>query len=94
MSEQLVLESTNNHPNVVSCYGVAVDDPEGKSIVFEYAKFGDLYTYLRKHEENKTKPDFNFVLKVAKNIAQGMKFLHDLDILHRDLKSMNILVLF
>ena len=92
-SEVLVLKSSNHHPNIVNCYGI-VDEEDEKSIVFEYAELGDLYSYMRKLIENQQKIDFPFILKIAINIAEGMKFLHDLDILHRDLKSLNILVSF
>lgn len=57
-------------------------------IVMEYCERGTLYEYVRKH---KVVPENRFI-DILRQITQGLAFLHDKDILHRDIKSKNILI--
>ncbi|KAF0502405.1 kinase-like protein [Gigaspora margarita] len=62
-------------------------------LVLQYATDGN----LRKHLQNKQKDGFYKILwvdliRIAKEIALGLSHLHDKNIVHRDLHSMNILI--
>lgn len=80
------------HPNIVLFMG-AVTQPPHLSIVTEYLSRGSLYKLLRM-------PDAGIVLderrrlNMAYDVAMGMNYLHQLKppIVHRDLKSPNLLV--
>jgi serine/threonine protein kinase len=76
------------HPNLVTFMGACLE--ENLCIVTEYCAGGDLFTLLHK------KKDF-FIswqqkLKILQEIAKGMIFLHSNSYIHRDLKSLNILL--
>ena len=75
------------HPNIVSFYGFAHNHPE-TTIVTALAKNGSLYNYL--HTEGK-KPTVQQSVKWARHIAYGMAHMHKLELVHRDLKSSNVL---
>ena len=59
-------------------------------MVFEFADGGNLGAYLASHFKNLTwKEKYNLGL----DITNGLKYLHMLDIVHRDLVCYNLFVL-
>ncbi|XP_061164753.1 mitogen-activated protein kinase kinase kinase 13-like [Saccostrea echinata] len=76
-----------NHPNVITFKGVCTQAP-CYCIIMEYCPYGQLYEVLR---DGKEIPPA-LILDWAKQIASGMHYLHSHKIIHRDLKSPNILV--
>ena len=82
-----IMATLGEHPNIISFYGFAVDFPE-KIIVTALAENGSLYDYL--HKKGKT-PTLEQSLTWAKHVAYGMAYMHRLELVHRDLKSSNVL---
>jgi ankyrin repeat protein len=74
-------------PNIVLLYGVCIDT-RPFSIVMEYLPKGSLYKVLQSQQAL----DWDQRLKIAIDIACGLAFLHASKFLHRDLKSLNILL--
>jgi putative methionine-R-sulfoxide reductase with GAF domain len=79
-----------NHPNVVGFHG-AVTEPSNLCIITEFCERGSLADLLL---EPLVKMDMSRKLKFMMDAAQGMLYLHMSNpvILHRDLKSDNLLV--
>lgn len=75
------------HPNVVMLYGICID-PERYSMVMEFMAGGSLY-HLLHGSQNML---WSVKLSIASNIATGLYYLHEQHIIHRDLKSMNVLM--
>ncbi|KAL9672462.1 hypothetical protein QQ045_028713 [Rhodiola kirilowii] len=77
------------HPNIIT-FVAACKKPPVFCIITEYMAGGSLRKYL--HQQEPYSVPLNLVLKLALDIARGMQYLHSLGILHRDLKSENLLL--
>ncbi|KAF5730087.1 serine/threonine-protein kinase HT1-like [Tripterygium wilfordii] len=77
------------HPNIIT-FIAACKKPPVFCIITEYLAGGSLRKYLH-HQEPNSVP-LNLVLKLALDIARGMQYLHSQGVLHRDLKSENLLL--
>ena len=56
----------------------------------EYADFGDLYQKITRHQKDQQFIHEDEVWRIFIQVVQGLKSLHDAQILHRDLKSANV----
>nr|UDO46925.1 ser/thr kinase [Pandoravirus massiliensis] len=77
------------HPNVV-LFMAACTRPPKMCIVMEYMALGSLYDLL--HNELVPEVPHALVVKMAYQAAKGMHFLHSSGVVHRDLKSLNLLL--
>ncbi|XP_043220100.1 mitogen-activated protein kinase kinase kinase 13-A-like [Amphibalanus amphitrite] len=76
-----------NHPNIVQFKGVSTQAP-CFCIIMEYCPYGSLYDHLKDGKEIAPKR----LVDWTKQIATAMSYLHQHKIIHRDLKSPNILI--
>ncbi|KAJ6845569.1 serine/threonine-protein kinase HT1-like [Iris pallida] len=77
------------HPNIIR-FVAACKKPPVFCIITEYMAGGSLRKYL--HNQEPYSLPLKLVLRLALDIAHGMNYLHSEGILHRDLKSENILL--
>ncbi|XP_021283761.1 serine/threonine-protein kinase STY46-like isoform X3 [Herrania umbratica] len=76
------------HKNVVRFIGACTKSPN-LCIVTEYMPGGSLYDYLHK---NHNVLKLSQLLKFAIDVCKGMEYLHQNHIIHRDLKTANLLM--
>eukprot|EP01054_Gregarina_sp_Poly1_P010849 Gregarina_sp_Poly_1__10848@NODE_83_length_15529_cov_95_045531_g71_i0_p1_GENE_NODE_83_length_15529_cov_95_045531_g71_i0NODE_83_length_15529_cov_95_045531_g71_i0_p1_ORF_typecomplete_len1156_score136_67Pkinase_Tyr/PF07714_17/1_2e68Pkinase/PF00069_25/8_9e52Pkinase_fungal/PF17667_1/8_7e07ANTH/PF07651_16/4_2e05Kinaselike/PF14531_6/1_8e03Kinaselike/PF14531_6/0_0021Transformer/PF06495_11/0_0085FTA2/PF13095_6/0_033Kdo/PF06293_14/6_1e03Kdo/PF06293_14/0_31_NODE_83_length_15529_cov_95_045531_g71_i019165383 len=100
--QELLILFKVRHPNLVLIMGTVLDrspSPAGtgsvlwpKAFVSEFCEGGTLFSLLHR----KQGPKLNWVqrIKIARDVAQGCCYLHTFHppIVHRDLKSLNILL--
>ncbi|GBC26213.2 kinase-like domain-containing protein [Rhizophagus irregularis DAOM 181602=DAOM 197198] len=75
---------------IVRCLGISTDQRTNEYLlVMQYANGGDLQNYLKKNFKNLT---WNDKKKLAFQIADGLNYLHNENVLHRDLHSKNVVI--
>ena len=85
-----ILASLPPHPHVLTFFGAALSgDAVSTYIITELASNGSLFDYLH---ERKEVPSPDQSLAWAQQIASGMQHLHNNNVVHRDLKSGNVLL--
>ncbi|CAB5374395.1 unnamed protein product [Rhizophagus irregularis] len=82
----------NNHDYIIKFHGYSVYSC--KPILFyDHAEYGDLFAYFQvNHRSSNLLKDWRDKIKLAWEITQGIKYLHNQKILHLDLRSANILL--
>ncbi|GAM26026.1 hypothetical protein SAMD00019534_092010, partial [Acytostelium subglobosum LB1] len=90
LAQEAAIMSQLRHPNVCQFLGTCNNVPE-VLIVMEYMSRGSLYRMLH---DRSVIIDWMRMKSIALDIAKGMNYLHCCDpiIIHRDLKSHNLLV--
>lgn len=90
--QEVSLLKSIRHPNLLLYMGACVDPRFPLCIVSELIEGGSLFDCL--HGTNKITLNLRQKLMLVQNIARGMLYLHGREpiVLHRDLKSANILV--
>jgi len=78
-----------HHPHFVQFIGLVEHDGY-IYLVTEYVPGGDLRKYLKRTEDVKMSWDLR--VDIALDVARAMAFLHSKGVMHRDIKSKNILV--
>ena len=90
LNEVRILASIKS-PFVISYKEAFIEDSDKSlCIVMEYADRGDLYQKIIQFKKNKCLIEETDVWRIFIQMTRGLKALHDLQILHRDLKSANI----
>ncbi|XVE87494.1 hypothetical protein DITRI_Ditri18aG0122200 [Diplodiscus trichospermus] len=87
-SQEVYIMRKIRHKNVVQFIGACTRAPN-LCIVTEFMAKGSLYDYLHKQRAVFKLPS---LLKVAIDVSKGMNYLHQNNIIHRDLKTANLLM--
>ncbi|KAK7399061.1 hypothetical protein VNO78_10236 [Psophocarpus tetragonolobus] len=87
--QEVMMLATLKHTNIVRFIG-ACRKPMVWCIVTEYAKGGSVRQFLMKRQ-NRSVP-LKLAVKQALDVARGMAYVHGLGLIHRDLKSDNLLI--
>ncbi|KAK7291564.1 hypothetical protein RIF29_06809 [Crotalaria pallida] len=77
-----------NHPSIVDVKEVAVDDYDGTFMVMEYMEH-DLKELLK---AKKQPFSISEIKSMMKQLLEGVKYIHDNWVIHRDLKTSNVLL--
>jgi len=79
------------HPNVIGYKDAFFENSSGSlCIVMEVADNGDLLQRIEKHKKQRTKFQEKEIWHYFVQIVRGLKGLHDLQIVHRDIKCANL----
>ncbi|KAB2004292.1 hypothetical protein ES319_D11G188100v1 [Gossypium barbadense] len=87
-SQEVYIMRKIRHKNVVQFIGACTRSPN-LCIVTEFMARGSIYDYLHKQRGVFKLPS---LLKVAVDVSKGMNYLHQNNIIHRDLKTANLLM--
>ncbi|POM75180.1 TKL protein kinase, partial [Phytophthora palmivora] len=91
-AREIELSASLAHPNIISFLGVAWNSLNNLVMVLEFFPMGDLQNYLQKNGDLMSWAKDK--IHIAVGIAQALEYLHALTppLIHRDLKSKNILL--
>ncbi|XP_047942842.1 proline-rich receptor-like protein kinase PERK2 [Salvia hispanica] len=96
--EQVFIQSCLNHENVVKLLGFCVDD-DSQIFVSEFAARGSLHDILhgRQHQNGSylvagQALGWSQRIKIAVDVAEGVCYIHDKQLIHHNIKSSNVLL--
>jgi len=78
-----------NHPNIIKYFGSFVEE-SAVNIVMEYAEGGDLHRLLRTQRDKGKHMSEKEVWRYAFELSAAIAYLHEHNIIHRDIKCMNV----
>jgi serine/threonine protein kinase len=84
-SREISVSRVLEHPNIVKCYGLSIAPPK---IIIVY-EFCDLS--LSQFIED-VKPEFDVALDIMIDVASAVAYLHERKLIHRDIKSQNVIL--
>jgi serine/threonine protein kinase len=80
-----------HHPNIIKCFK-KYETEKNIYFVFEYVSGGDLKYFLKNNAYNKNVNNLNTIINISFQILKGIQCLHKYGIIHRDIKTTNMLV--
>ena len=90
LNEVRILASIN-HPNVISYKEAFIDHPSSSlCIIMEYADDGDLLERIKQQKKLHKYMKEQEIMSIFVQVVRGLKQIHKLNIMHRDLKSANV----
>ncbi|KAG7538374.1 Serine-threonine/tyrosine-protein kinase catalytic domain [Arabidopsis suecica] len=76
------------HKSILQFYGVCIDENHGLCVVTKLMESGSLHELMLKNKKLQTKQ----ILRIAIDIAEGLKFVNDHGVAYRDLNTQRILL--
>jgi len=94
LKNEIEILRKTNHPNIIQLYEI-IQSENNFYLIFELCNGGNLLTCLNKYKKKYNKPfDQEITQYIMKQIVSGVQYLHNNNIIHKDLKLENILINF
>jgi serine/threonine protein kinase len=94
LKRELEILHKMKHPNIIGLKNY-INNPKNYYIVLEFCNGCNLEEYLKKYmSEYKHPLNELYIQKIMQQIAPAMEYMHLNNIIHRDIKSQNILINF
>jgi len=90
IQNEIVMQSILRHPNIAILMGVIPQIPD-IYIIFEHVSQGSLFDLLHMKKQQ-LNLEVEEKIRIARDVAIVFEYMHHLGIVHRDVKSHNVLV--
>ena len=80
-----------NHKNIIKYYSSFLEK-EILYIIMEYAELGDLYSLIKHYKKHSKFFSENDLWKISFEVLTGLDYLHSHNIIHRDIKCLNLFI--
>ena len=92
LDQELEILKKLNHPNIVNLIELR-ENADSKVFILDYCNGGELGVFLEKYfQKNKKGLPEEIVQYIMRQIIDGINYLHNNDIMHRDLKLDNLYI--
>ena len=86
-----------NHPNIEKCYGIfkefyPIENQNCYFFILEFINGENLTQFLKRYKSLKQNIDQKLIIIILKGILNGLDYLHNQKILHRDISTDNIMI--
>ena len=81
--------SNLDHPNLIKFF-YSYSNEEGIYIIMEFCEYGDLFSLLQSVKKKKVYVNEEIIWNVAIQTLLGLEYLHSKQIIHRDIKLLNL----
>ena len=79
------------HPNIIKCYDIYENESQ-IFFIYEYLSCGNLKKYMQELKFSPSSYNTDTILKLSVQLIEGLHFLHKFGIIHRDIKTTNLMV--
>lgn len=79
------------HPNLVKCFDIYENESQ-IFFIYEYLSCGNLKKYIQELKFCPSSYNIDTILKLALQLIEGIHILHKFGIIHRDIKTTNLMV--
>lgn len=79
------------HPNLVKCFDIYENESQ-IFFIYEYLPCGNLKKYIQELKFCPSSYNIDTILKLALQLIEGIHILHKFGIIHRDIKTTNLMV--
>ena len=80
-----------SHQNIIKYYSSFLEK-EILYIIMEYAELGDLYSLIKHYKKHSKYFDEIDLWKISSEVLLGLEYLHSQNIIHRDIKCLNLFI--
>lgn len=88
LREDLLELMTCGHKNILHFYGVCIDENHGLCVVTKLMEGGSVQDLMSKNKKLHTRE----IMRIAADVAEGIKFMNDHGVAYRDLNTQRILL--
>ena len=88
LREDILELMTCGHKNILHFYGVCIDENHGLCVVTKLMEGGSVQDLMSKNKKLHTRE----IMRIAADVAEGIKFMNDHGVAYRDLNTQRILL--